>query len=362
MAWRAGWSRRTCGVSRLCGALSLVVAAAATTQAELRSGLLTAIQGEVPVERAGHASALGLERSNAVFVGDRIKTGERSQARISLRSEVELLVRERTLVRLEPDERGHAITVERGNVAALIRAAGAEIRAPTVIAQGQRTFVEIAVGRGPSSAEKAETTICVLHGWTRAHALGGDAVTIGIQECTTLAGNVWDPVRSASPAEVATMRGAYEKILFSRPGSPDQAQIDALRHACEGPTHAPAATSALCMRRGGALATLAAWRPSTIATAARRETPSVVERWRSCIPGARACRRDRREPSSSTGGRVEAATRRPVSGSRDVRGGVGPLPGCATGRCALPARLRSRRGSRVWAVTGGLTPHRRSGG
>jgi hypothetical protein len=158
MAWRAGWSRRTCGVSRLCGALSLVVAAAATTQAELRSGLLTAIQGEVPVERAGHASALGLERSNAVFVGDRIKTGERSQARISLRSEVELLVRERTLVRLEPDERGHAITVERGNVAALIRAAGAEIRAPTVIAQGQRTFVEIAVGGGPSSAEKAETT------------------------------------------------------------------------------------------------------------------------------------------------------------------------------------------------------------
>src|SRR5215813_4580523 len=52
----AGRCGRTRGVSGLCGALLLIVAAAGTARAELTSGLLTTIKGEVIVERAGQAS------------------------------------------------------------------------------------------------------------------------------------------------------------------------------------------------------------------------------------------------------------------------------------------------------------------
>ncbi|OGL03384.1 MAG: hypothetical protein A3E31_03085 [Candidatus Rokubacteria bacterium RIFCSPHIGHO2_12_FULL_73_22] len=200
-------TRALATLTALASLLALALACPPPAPAQLtKAGVVTTLQGTATVVRATTKESLPLRFKDAVFVHDRITTGDASVARILLGGKAIVTVRERSVLTLTEAPGASTLNVSIGRVAlAVVKermkpGESIDIRTPNAVAGIRGTVVITEVDQttaqaGPIRGAAFTTTFTVLQGVVRVTQYDpgqrrtfGAVITLGPAQRTLITG------------------------------------------------------------------------------------------------------------------------------------------------------------------------------
>ncbi len=162
------------------------------------AGTVINIVGTTTVARATSPQPIGLSLKDAIFLNDRIVTGDGSSVKLLFGDKVVVTMRERSALTLSEVHGLATINLVAGKMALALSKdrmrpdESLEVRTPNAIARVRSTIVAVEVAERPA----VETTITVLRGVVFAGSISSlSRASLGPNQSVTITGNVLGPVR-----------------------------------------------------------------------------------------------------------------------------------------------------------------------